>query len=458
MRKDNPGSFNRKEHPFSFMYPLCAKIYSLFVRLRKEDLLVKKSAMERLHVNEDTDTAIRLEAYKTISYMLAVVGIAVIMAAMLALNDVPAVNEGKIARKEAGEGAEQYDLIVKDGSASEEVTVNVSEKKYNGDELEQYFEAAFERLEKTLLAGNLSAENVSEDLNFSGEIEGTPIKVIWEEIDRDYIYSTGKIRREAVTEPVIVYLTARLEYFDEVRIYTFPLRLVPLEVKAEETFAEKLNEALKAEDMASAESKWFNLPKKVDGKELDWEEKRKPQWLWVLLLGVAAAVAVIPAVRSETDGREKKLEEEMIRDYPDIVSKFVLLVNAGMTCKGAWEKICMDYKAGGVRRYAYEEMVRSARELDFGGSEGAVYEEFGRRCNVAAYRKFGTLLANNLRRGSRDLTALLEHEAQEAFAGRVENVKRRAAEAATKLLLPMFGMLCLVFAIIIVPAFSVFGG
>ena len=39
-----------------------------------------------------------------------------------------------------------------------------------------------------------------------------------------------------------------------------------------------------------------------------------------------------------------------------------------------------------------------------------------------------------------------------------EELVRQAAEAGTKLLLPMFGMLCLVFAIIMVPAFSAFGG
>ena len=67
-----------------------------------------------------------------------------------------------------------------------------------------------------------------------------------------------------------------------------------------------------------------------------------------------------------------------MRDYPDIISKFIMLITAGMTCRAAWEKICSDYrrsierekskdeavktgkkKKAGNRRYAYEEMIIS---------------------------------------------------------------------------------------------------
>ena len=106
----------------------------------------------------------------------------------------------------------------------------------------------------------------------------------------------------------------------------------------------------------------------------------------------------------------------------------------------------------------YEEMLRTAHELRFGASEAKVYEDFGKRCGVAEYRKFGVLLANNLKRGSRDLTGVLEREATEALEARTARARVKAGEAGTKLLLPMFGMLCLVFAIIMVPAFSSFGG
>ena len=458
VKRTDHKSLNKKEHPLYFMYPLCERIYEGLVKIGKADLAVKRSSVERLHVNEDPERAIRAEACKTISFFLAAAGITLIISLGLLASNKSAIHDGKLARKATGEGEEKYDLIVKEDDSSEEITVIVSEQKPSGDELEAYLNEAVRRLEKALLGDNPSSENVNTDLNFVTSVEGMPVAVTWEGIDTGYIYSTGRIRHEAVSEPVIVYLTARLVYFDEVRIITFPIRLVPAEIDPGVPFTQKLEEALNAEDIESSGSQWFNLPQVLDGKKLDWEEKKDLQWVWVMLLGTAATAAVIPVMHSETDSREKKREEEMIRDYPEIVSKFVLLVTAGMTCRAAWEKICADYAAGGGKRFAYEEMVRSAGELSFGKSEAGVYEEFGRRCNIAAYRKFGTLLANNLRRGSRELTVLLEQEADAAFNGRLEDVKKRAAQAGTRLLLPMFGMLCLVFAIVMIPAFSVFGG
>ena len=442
-----------------FLYPLSSRIYGIFKKYGKEELLVKKESIERLCVNEDTESAVRREACKTISYVLVIFILTGLIGAAVFLRQKTMIDDGKLPRSKTGEGEEQFELIVgRQEQAAEEITVSVSERRLTGEELNSYMEEACRRLETDALKNNLSAEEVSEDLVLLSGIEGTSIKVTWEDIDHTYVFSSGEIRHESVTEPVIIYLTARLEYFDEVRIHSFPVRLIPKKKDSEESFLERLDALLEEEDDRSSDSEWFTLPVDVDGQEIFWDEKKSRQWIWVILLGLGAAAAVIPAMRSEVEKKEKEREEEMLRDYPDIVSKIVLLITAGMTCRGAWERICADYRQRGIRRYAYEEMLKSAHELNFGLGEAKVYEDFGRRCNVAAYRKLGMLLANNLRRGSRDMTVLLEQEAKEAFNGRTDAVRKQAAEAGTRLLLPMFGMLCLVFAIVMVPAFSAFGG
>ena len=68
--------------------------------------------------------------------------------------------------------------------------------------------------------------------------------------------------------------------------------------------------------------------------------------------------------------------------------------------------------------------------------------------------KFSTLLAQNLRKGSKGLLALLEYEAMDAFENRKQMTKRLAEEAGTKLLAPMMIMLILVMVIIMTPAFQ----
>src|SRR5699024_5767251 len=108
---------------------------------------------------------------------------------------------------------------------------------------------------------------------------------------------------------------------------------------------------------------------------------------------------------------------------------------------------------GICRRKAYEEMVSTMNQIRGGIPEGEAYEDYGTRCNVSAYRKFGTLLSQNLRKGSKGLTDLLGREAEEAFEERKNLAKKLGEEAGTKLVIPLFLMLIIVFAIVIVPAF-----
>ncbi len=152
----------------------------------------------------------------------------------------------------------------------------------------------------------------------------------------------------------------------------------------------------------------------------------------------------------------------MLLDYPELISKFNLLINAGMTVKQAWTKITDDYKrrleeTSAPKRYAYEEMIFTKHELELGVSEIIAYESFGRRTGLTPYMKFSTLIAQNLKKGSKGLSELLGREATEAYEDRKETAKRLGEEAGTKLLGPMIMMLIIVFILILVPAFISFG-
>ena len=63
------------------------------------------------------------------------------------------------------------------------------------------------------------------------------------------------------------------------------------------------------------------------------------------------------------------------------------------------------------------------------------------------------MLAQNLRKGSGGLTELLTREAEDAFEDRKNLAKKLGEEAGTKLMIPLFLMLIVVFAIVIIPAF-----
>ena len=91
-------------------------------------------------------------------------------------------------------------------------------------------------------------------------------------------------------------------------------------------------------------------------------------------------------------------------DYPQLINKFSLYIGAGMTVRRAWIQIVKEYdkeKHYLGERTVYEEMRYTMNELKNGRPESECYEAFGRRCESPVYRKFGMLLSQNLRKGTK---------------------------------------------------------
>ena len=66
------------------------------------------------------------------------------------------------------------------------------------------------------------------------------------------------------------------------------------------------------------------------------------------------------------------------------------------------------------------------------------------------------MLSQNLKKGTKGLTSLLNQESDHAFEDRKNFAKQLGEEAGTKMLIPMFLMLAVVLVMIVVPAFFLF--
>ena len=182
----------------------------------------------------------------------------------------------------------------------------------------------------------------------------------------------------------------------------------------------------------------------------------------LLSLGnIVIAVVANNTPKEELESMEKQREKQLLVDYPGLISQFTLLLSAGLTISGAFRKIIEQYEkqrqnGWKKRRYVYEEMIITLREMQNGISEVDAIGRFGARIRLAPYLKFSTLLTQNIRKGSRGLIALLKVEEKLAYEERKEMAKRLGEEAGTKLLIPMFMMFGIVLVVILVPAFSSF--
>lgn len=205
---------------------------------------------------------------------------------------------------------------------------------------------------------------------------------------------------------------------------------------------------------------YYYLPAEWDGRKLTWTRAGDPAGGILASMSLFAAFVVLLKKAREDQEREAKRSEQLLMDYPGLVMKFALLIQAGMTARKAFRKMAGDYRrrTPDAGRYAYEAMCTACYEMESGVAEQEAYRRFGERCGQMKYKTFSALLIQNLQKGSRHMADILEQEALDAWDERKRKARVLGEAAATKLLLPMVMMLAVVMAIIMIPAFLSFYG
>lgn len=362
-----------------------------------------------------------------------------------------------LKRGQRGEDSTQRMKVRIGDSEEQELDIPVAGKEYSDSEVQQVFEQAAEDMEELILGENDSLDEVRHDLNLITEIPERGLMVAWEIEPYEVMDITGKLQKEALTENgTQVKLTAVLSYGEQKAVHEFYARVFLPALSQEEQLIEELQKEIAQSDQQTRMDSYLVLPQNLEGQEVQWEYGTNTRAFAVLVLGVGAAVMILVSGRQREKEKAEREARQMRMDYPQIINKFNLYIRAGMTIRRAWFCIVQDYEKnqkGKPGRKAYEEMAGTMHQIQGGVPEAECYENYGARCGIAVYRKFGLMLAQNLRKGPKGLTDILEREAQEAFEERKNLARKLGEEAETKLMIPLFLMLIIVFAIVIVPAF-----
>ena len=339
----------------------------------------------------------------------------------------------------------------------QEITVEVQERRYTQEAIQTLFSEVMEQLDHLILGENTSKDRIIEDLELPLDIEGYPVEIQWEMDRYDTIGTDGTLIREnLVEEGTLVELRGLLRYQEQEAVYVTSVMVYPKEkTGTEKWIADIENSFLEAEE-ESREAEAVMLPQRVEGESISWKTPKDQRGYVVLVSGIVIAGLMIYEEKQDKKDWEKKRQQQMTLDYPEVVSKFAMLLGTGMTVRTTWNKIVQAYEeecVSGKNRFAYEEMCLTSHEMKSGVSEQEAYERFGKRCGNSAYVKFSMLLSQNMRKGSKGLSELLKMESVQAFEQRKQNAKKRGEEASTKLLIPMFLMFAVVLVIVMIPAF-----
>lgn len=379
------------------------------------------------------------------------------------LNQDKISKDNRLERSGAGEGEtiEHLRLTIPELEEDTEYTVTVAERLLPEAERNALFARAEREIQESFCGENASVDCITTPVSLQKKAADGLVSISWRFDDYDVMNSDGTILQDALDpNGTVVLATAELTYGDFIELYEFPFCVYPRELTGKEKVYHELSAYFDAESKADGKDELV-LPQEAGGFSLQWERKRSKTGILFIALGALAAVLLELSERQKEAERKKERDRMLMCDYPEIVNKLSLLLGAGMTVSGAWERILTLYEKqreeGIVKeRPAYEEMRLTSREIKDGVGERKAYERFGERCGLRPYRKLSSLIVQNLRKGAKGLTALMAAEADEAFELRKNLAKKLGEEAGTKLLAPMLLMLGIIVVIIMVPAFLSF--
>lgn len=381
-----------------------------------------------------------------------------ILGAYLLFTEQEEVQTVYLERNSFGEGAYEETLQVRTGDKERKIRILVEEQQYTAEEIRQYLSDAKKELDFWIAkAGDKSGKLVG-DLEFPNAIPDNPVQLFWS-TDRpeilDWEGRTGELKETGEE----VRLMCSVSLGEEMEMWEKSIQIYPDKIGKEEKLQEDIRK--ETERINSDFSKKLYLPESLHGEKLIYEKEKTNSGFIICLCSVILGLGIFPLKKEKEKQQKEKKMKEMQLDYPDIVEKLVLFLRAGFSIQKSMEKLASNYirnkeKYHMKERYAYEEIVRTCKEMEGGVYEAEAYERMGRRCMLPEYKVFSVLLIQNLQKGNQSILELLEREAASAGDERRRRAKIRGDEASTKLLLPMVLQLIVVVTILIVPAFLSF--
>lgn len=145
----------------------------------------------------------------------------------------------------------------------------------------------------------------------------------------------------------------------------------------------------------------------------------------------------------------KNRREELLLDYPTVLSKMALMINAGMMLSEAWKTVAVS-----GNRMLYKEMQRTLVNINNGMPELQAYSEFGTSCRINELKKFSSIICQNVEKGNSEMVRVMKQLSIEAWAVKKNIAISRGKNAETKLIIPIGITFLAIIIMIMVPIMS----
>lgn len=163
-------------------------------------------------------------------------------------------------------------------------------------------------------------------------------------------------------------------------------------------------------------------------------------------VGIVLAVLMVFYIDLRIDSKISEQHEEILLDYPNVLSNMALLISSGMMLREAWKTV----GESGTRKI-YREMQNASHYISIGYSEVQAYTEFAEACRINEIKKFVSIICQNVEKGSSELVHVMRELSIEAWNSKKNVVKTRGSSASTKLIIPVMISFVGILIMIMVP-------
>ena len=362
------------------------------------------------------------------------------------------VVDNAIKRKEGKSTREEIQLQIKTEEGNwKDFILELYPKEYSAEELNEMFLEICEVLPELICSENENLQNVCLDLNLIREVSGYPFSISWDSSKDEIIDEEGKLSYEKNIIDEMVELTAIISYQDWEKEYILPIRV---QMKRENNLMGSLKEELQQKEKKTRQEKVFFLPDSYMENSLQWRYSPDNSYLILGLLFVFLIPLISYLKDREIHNQSQKRQQQLQENFPDFISRLILLMEAGVSMQGALYRIGEDYlkKPREKQNYLSEEIIYICRKMKNGMTEKEGYELLGRRCGLACYKKLSGLLIQHLYKGGSGILDSLREEVVKADEEQKRDIQKKGEEMGTKLLFPMILMLVIVMVFIMIPA------
>ena len=166
-----------------------------------------------------------------------------------------------------------------------------------------------------------------------------------------------------------------------------------------------------------------------------------------LICGVLLAFILPYGVQSSINAALTAKKDAIISEFPKMVSKLTLLINAGMLVRRAWDEVANSNHEDAL----YEEMRIASKDIQEGMSIERAMESFASRCGIKEIRKFSSIYVQAVNRGASESINSMKAMAEEAWEQKKQLSKQKGEIASQKLLIPNMIMFIGIMLVVVIP-------